>query len=107
MTGLNEIPAGYDGRQAHQEAFSEDLHQHPELSHQEHRTGQRAAPCLQDHGLTVHDGHRRHQRGGPAVQRKARWIAAWPASGAQRASGGTVVGNDSIALPAAGPDKPT
>lgn len=38
MSSLGEILAGYDGLQAGQEAFYKDLHQHPELSHQEHRT---------------------------------------------------------------------
>jgi hippurate hydrolase len=42
MGSLEEILAGYDGIQAGQEAFYKDLHEHPELSHQEHRT---AEPC--------------------------------------------------------------
>ncbi len=40
MTGVDEILAGYDGIQAAQEAFYKDLHEHPELSHHEHRTAQ-------------------------------------------------------------------
>ena len=35
MTGsLEEILAGYGGLQAGQEALDQDLHRHPELSHQ-------------------------------------------------------------------------
>ena len=43
MGTLEEILAGYDSLQAGQEAFYKDLHQHPELSHQEHRTAERVA----------------------------------------------------------------
>ena len=53
---IQEILAGYDGLQAAQEAFYKDLHQHPELSHQEHRTAQRVAGQLQQYGCTVQDG---------------------------------------------------
>jgi amidohydrolase len=56
MSGVDEILAGYDGLQASQEAFYKDLHQHPELSHQEHRTAQRVAGKLQDYGFTVQAG---------------------------------------------------
>ena len=37
MSSVGEILAGYGELQAGQEAFYKDLHQHPELSHQEHR----------------------------------------------------------------------
>ena len=56
MSSIQEILAGYDGLQAAQEAFYKDLHQHPELSHQEHRTAQRVAGQLQQYGCTVQDG---------------------------------------------------
>jgi metal-dependent amidase/aminoacylase/carboxypeptidase family protein len=47
MSSVEEILACYDDLQAGQEAFYKDLHQHPELSHQEHRTAQRVAEKLQ------------------------------------------------------------
>ena len=56
MSSVQEILAGYDGVQAAQEAFYKDLHQHPELSHQEHRTAQRVAGQLRQYGCTVQDG---------------------------------------------------
>ena len=56
MSSIQEILAGYDGLQAAQEAFYKDLHQHPELSHQEQRTAQRVAGQLQQYGCTVQSG---------------------------------------------------
>jgi hippurate hydrolase len=56
MSSAQEILAGYDGLQAAQEAFYRDLHQHPELSHQEQRTAQRVAGQLQQYGCTVQAG---------------------------------------------------
>ncbi len=56
MSSIQEILAGYDGLQAAQEAFYRDLHQHPELSHQEQRTAQRVAGQLQQYGCTVQAG---------------------------------------------------
>jgi len=56
MSSIDEILAGYDGLQAAQEAFYKDLHQHPELSHQEQRTAQRVAGQLQEYGCTVQAG---------------------------------------------------
>ena len=56
MSSIQEILAGYDGLQAAQEAFYRDLHQHPELSHQEQRTAQRVAGQLQQYGCTVQSG---------------------------------------------------
>ncbi len=56
MSSIQEILAGYDGLQVAQEAFYKDLHQHPELSHQEQRTAQRVAGQLQQYGCTVQDG---------------------------------------------------
>ena len=51
-----EILASYDGLQASQEAFYKDLHQHPELSHQERHTAQRVAERLHEYGYTVEAG---------------------------------------------------
>jgi amidohydrolase len=56
VNGVDEILIGYDGLRAAQEAFYKDLHEHPELSHQEHRTAQRVAGQLQDYGFTVQTG---------------------------------------------------
>src|ERR1700678_586009 len=56
MSGINEILAGYPGLQADQEAFYKDLHRHPELSHQEHRTAQCVAGQLQAYGFSVQTG---------------------------------------------------
>jgi len=56
MSSVEEILAGYDELQVGQEAFYKDLHQHPELSHQEHRTAQRVAGKLQEYDFTVHAG---------------------------------------------------
>ena len=56
MNGLDEILAGYDGLQAAQEAFYKDLHEHPELSHHEHRTARCVAGELQKYGFTVQTG---------------------------------------------------
>jgi amidohydrolase len=56
MSSVQEILAGYDGLRAAQEAFYRDLHQHPELSHKEHRTAQRVAGELRQYGYTVQDG---------------------------------------------------
>jgi hypothetical protein len=56
MSGTTDILAGYAGLKAGQEAFYKDLHRHPELSHQEHRTAGRAAERLQEYGFTVEAG---------------------------------------------------
>jgi amidohydrolase len=53
---LSEILADYEGFQVAQEAFYKDLHEHPELSHAEHRTAQCVAAQLQESGFTVHGG---------------------------------------------------
>ncbi len=42
MAAIDEILVGYEALRPDQEAFYQDLHRHPELSHQEHRTAQRA-----------------------------------------------------------------
>jgi amidohydrolase len=56
MSSVQEILSGYDGLQAGQEAFYRDLHQHPELSHQEQRTARHVAGELQDYGCAVWSG---------------------------------------------------
>ncbi len=56
MNDVDEILAGYHGLQAGQEAFYKDLHEHPELSHHEHRTARCVAGELQKYGLTVQTG---------------------------------------------------
>jgi amidohydrolase len=56
MSDVDQIVADYGGLQADQEAFYKDLHQHPELSHQERRTAERVATRLQEYGFTVHSG---------------------------------------------------
>jgi metal-dependent amidase/aminoacylase/carboxypeptidase family protein len=68
MGSLEEILASYDGLQAGQEAFYKELHRHPELSHQEHRTAERVAGKLQEYGCTVQTGiqEQPHSRSRPA-----------------------------------------
>ena len=56
MSPLAEILAGYPGLQADQEAFYQDLHRNPELSHAEHRTAQCVAGQLGRDGFTVQAG---------------------------------------------------
>jgi hippurate hydrolase len=56
MSSIQEILVGYDGLRPDQEAFYKDLHQHPELSHQEQRTAGRVAGQLQQYGCTVQAG---------------------------------------------------
>ncbi|MGO8731048.1 MAG: hypothetical protein ACLQK8_30990 [Streptosporangiaceae bacterium] len=68
MSSVDEVLAGYGSLQAGQEAFYKELHRHPELSHQEHRTAQRVAGQLKEYGFTVPYGHRRHGGGGRPVQ---------------------------------------
>ena len=56
MGSADEIMAGYGGLQAAQETFYKDLHQHPELSHQEGRTAGNVAEQLRECGFTVQSG---------------------------------------------------
>jgi len=56
MSSVDEILAGYGELRTGQEAFYKDLHQHPELSHQEGRTAGRIATQLQECGFTVQSG---------------------------------------------------
>ena len=45
MSGIDEILAGYENPRPGQEDFYRYLHQHPELSHQEHQTARRCTPA--------------------------------------------------------------
>jgi len=56
MGSIEEILADYEALRPDQEAFYQDLHRHPELSHQEHDTARRVAERLQGDGLTVQTG---------------------------------------------------
>ena len=56
MSGIDDILAGYESLRAGQEAFYLDLHQHPELSHAEHRTARRVAEQLRHSGFTIASG---------------------------------------------------
>ena len=53
---ITSVLSGRDGIRSRQEEFYRDLHQHPELSHQEHRTAARVAERLRGCGFEVHDG---------------------------------------------------
>ncbi len=56
MSGIDDILAGYESLRTGQEALYKDLHQHPELSHAEHRTARRVSEQLQDAGFTIASG---------------------------------------------------
>ena len=56
MSAIDEILAGYENLRPGQEDFYRDLHQHPELSHQEHQTARRVAGRLRGDGFTVQEG---------------------------------------------------
>ena len=56
MSSVDEILADYGELRAGQEAFYKDLHQHPELSHQEVRTAGNVARQLRECGFTVQSG---------------------------------------------------
>jgi amidohydrolase len=53
-TAAAAVLAGLDGMRSEQEDFYRTLHQHPELSHQEHRTAAAVAERLQQAGFEVH-----------------------------------------------------
>ncbi|MEV5737451.1 amidohydrolase [Streptomyces sp. NPDC052292] len=53
---VDEVVAGLGGIRPELEGFYEDLHAHPELGHQEHRTATRVAERLGSCGFQVHDG---------------------------------------------------
>jgi metal-dependent amidase/aminoacylase/carboxypeptidase family protein len=56
MSSVDKILGDYNALQADQEACYKDLHQHPELSHAEHRTAGRVAGRLQEYGFRVETG---------------------------------------------------
>ena len=56
MAAIDEILAGYEALRPGQEAFYQDLHRHPELSHQEHHTAQRVGDRLRGDGFAVTSG---------------------------------------------------
>jgi hippurate hydrolase len=56
MAVIDDMLAGYEALRPDQEAFYQDLHRNPELSHQEHHTAQRVAGRLSDNGFTVTTG---------------------------------------------------
>jgi len=53
---VGDVLSGYPRLQAAQEALYKDLHAHPELSYQEHRTARTVAAELEKHGCTVQSG---------------------------------------------------
>jgi hippurate hydrolase len=55
-TGADAVLRGLDGTRDWQEGFYRDLHQHPELSHQEFRTAGKVADRLDGCGYQVHTG---------------------------------------------------
>ena len=54
--GVDAVVAGLGGIRSELEEFYKDLHAHPELGHQEHRTGARVAEHLGSRGYQVHRG---------------------------------------------------
>ena len=56
MIGESALLVGLGDVRSWQEDFYRDLHQHPELSHQEHRTATKVAERLEGSGLQVHRG---------------------------------------------------
>lgn len=55
-SATSAVVAGLDAVRDAQEDFYRDLHQHPELSHQEHRTAAAVADRLEQAGFDVHRG---------------------------------------------------
>jgi len=53
MSGIDDILAGYESLRTGQEALDKDLHQHPELSHAEHRIARRVAGFIIASGTGV------------------------------------------------------
>jgi amidohydrolase len=56
MSAVSSVLAGLDEVRSWQENFYRDLHQHPELSHQEHATAEKVAAQLDQAGYQVHTG---------------------------------------------------
>ena len=55
-TAVESVVAGLEGTRAWQEQLYRDVHRHPELSHQEHRTAELVADRLRVAGYVVHEG---------------------------------------------------
>ena len=55
-SAASAVLAALDGIRAEQEDFYRTLHEHPELSHQEHRTAAAVAEWLRQTGFQVHPG---------------------------------------------------
>ncbi|MCA1229017.1 amidohydrolase [Saccharopolyspora sp. 6M] len=53
---VSSVLAGAADATSWQEDFYRDLHQHPELSHQEHRTAEKVAGRLREQGYELHTG---------------------------------------------------
>lgn len=56
MTSSSSVLSGLSSVRVWQEQFYRDVHRHPELSHQEHRTAGKVAERLERSGLRVHAG---------------------------------------------------
>jgi hippurate hydrolase len=56
MAVIDDILSGYEALRPDQEAFYQDLHRHPELSHQEHHTARRVGDRLHGDGFAVTSG---------------------------------------------------
>ncbi|WNG86487.1 amidohydrolase [Mycobacterium sp. ITM-2016-00317] len=56
ITAATAVLDGLGGIRSWQEDFYRDLHRHPELSHQEHRTAGKVVETLTTAGYQVHDG---------------------------------------------------
>lgn len=56
MTAESAVLSGLDRVRSWQEGLYRDLHEHPELSHQEHRTAREVAARLGGAGYEVHEG---------------------------------------------------
>ena len=55
-SAVGSVLAGLESARAWQEQLYRDVHQHPELSHQEHRTAGLVADRLREAGYEVHEG---------------------------------------------------
>ena len=55
-SAVRSVLAGLESTRAWQEQLYRDVHQHPELSHQEHRTAELVADRLREAGYEVHEG---------------------------------------------------
>jgi amidohydrolase len=56
MSAIDDILAGYEALRPGQEAFYQDLHRHPELSHAEHHTAGQVAERLRGDGFSITSG---------------------------------------------------